>query len=121
MDSKKLIKIERPRFENFLVKSETEKSKCPVDTDELLRRITAGDLNGNKPSSIGQYLDPNVQEKWTYWLEAAESKYEDFVLMPKEPNSQILSEIELSEGWSELALTTRYKAMLEVAQKIFFK
>ena len=120
MDSKKLIRIERPRFENFLVKSETEKSKQPVDTDKLLRRITADEINGNKPSSIGQYVDPSIQEKWTYWLAAAESKYEDFVLMPKEPNSQILSEIELTEGWSEVALTTRYKAMLAVAQKLFF-
>ena len=78
------------------------------------------EINENNPSSIGQYVDPSIQEKWTYWLAAAESKYEDFVLMPKEPNSQILSEIELTEGWSEVALTTRYKAMLAVAQKLFF-
>ncbi len=108
-----LIELERSKFEAYLIQ-DLQKKNNPFNKEKLLTRLP------EDQTPVGGYLDPLVQERWEYWIASTQSKYENFVLMPIEPNSQILREIELLEGWTERALAARYRAMLKVAQKMFF-
>ena len=121
MPHNNLIELERSKFEFFFFFMEQNKFGQSLNAEVLLRRWKAEELNECEQSFVGEYFNDSIQEKWSYWLASAQSKYEQFVLMPKEPNGAILSEIELVDGWTQLALTTRYKAMLAAAQKIFFQ
>jgi hypothetical protein len=119
MVPEKILEIERLKFEVFLFQFELNKINKVHDKKVIFRRWKLEELDESERDSVDQYFDPATEEKWQFWLASALSKYDDYVLMPKEPNCEILSEIELHDGWSQLALTTRYKAMLTVGQRFF--